>query len=459
MGAYHTALQQYDSSRFYYLAYIKDRQERKRLSWRRHVGTLVNIAESYLQQNQPEPALQYLQQAITILESPQIKPYAAYYLHFSNLMVGKALLLQKQYAKSRQVTEYALLQMPATGQRLRMEIADAYNTVAMACEALGDVPAALHYKNLYVQLHDSLLKKEQLDRINALEVRYRLAEKERVLAESQLKITQTTQQVRTRNLAIALFASIMALGLALLILWRRRQIHQQRLQNAQVEAIQKNLEIERLKAGMEGEEMERSRIARDLHDGIGGLLSAAKMNLELVNQKMGPQAPQDLREGITLVQEAASELRKTAHNLMPQILLTDGLAKAIEGYAKRLIGQRSIAFTMQVLGNPIALPPDMEFSLLRTLQELVHNIVKHAKATEALVQINYSNGQVLDITVEDNGGGFDLNAQKQGMGLQNIQQRVSLLGGHLDVQSSFGRGTSIYLEFALYAHNLHAATQ
>jgi signal transduction histidine kinase len=213
------------------------------------------------------------------------------------------------------------------------------------------------------------------------------------------------------------------------------------------------MEIERLQAAMTGEERERSRIARELHDGVGGLLSAAKMNLEFARSNVPESIKEDMATSVLLIQEAATELRKVAHNMMPALLLEEGLPKAIKLFCENLSTRDSTKIVFQMLGVPQKLNPAFELHVYRIVQELVHNIIKHAKAESALVQIAFSDDGGLNITVEDNGVGLPENRSAAGMGFKSIAERLKVLNGKMDVESSVGCGTSIYIELEQNQYN------
>jgi signal transduction histidine kinase len=158
-----------------------------------------------------------------------------------------------------------------------------------------------------------------------------------------------------------------------------------------------------------------------------------------------------LNEGIALLQEASSELRKTAHNLMPEILMHEGLPRAIQNYCASLSGKNSPVIQVQVLGRQQKLSPHFEFSIYRIVQELVHNMVRHSQATEGLVDLNYREDGGVDLTIEDNGVGLQTqkgNNTGEGLGLRNVKQRIKAIDGHLDIRSAPGMGTSFYIEFS-----------
>lgn len=450
-GAYHYALANNDSARYYYTEYLRERELLGLIGWQRKASCYVNIAETYLDERNAREAIRNLQKAKEILRSPVAAPYSQYYDGFTDLKLAQAYQIQGQHTQCIDLIESTLIRLGGTSDRLNMNIVDAYKVASLAYESVGNFEKALFYKNLFISKHDSLLKKENLDMINGMEVRYRMVEMDKELAESKLAVEAAKEKVQKRNLLVGIVLTLMVFGGALAFVWKRKNEHKQRLQLAKLDNMHRNLEIERLNATLAGEEMERNRIARELHDGVGGLLSAAKMNLELFEKKTPNIDKSDLNEGISLLQVASSELRKTAHNLMPEILMQEGLPKAIQNYCASLSGKNSPVIQVQVLGRQDKLSPHFEFSIYRIVQELVHNMVRHSNATEGLVELNYRDDGGVDLTIEDNGIGLpehNGNGRKDGLGLRNVEQRIKAIDGHLDIRSTPGMGTSFYIEFS-----------
>jgi two-component system, NarL family, sensor kinase len=342
-----------------------------------------------------------------------------------------------------------------TGTHLRGELLEAHKILADSYEATGDIKNALIQKNRYIVLNDSLMKRDKIDMINREEIRYRIVEKDKELAEQQLKIAAIENQFQSRNLltAIAVVAGLFTIiGFAL---WRKKNMHKQRLQQERIENLQTKLEIERLNATIQGEEKERSRIARELHDGIGALLTGAKMNFELVKKNEQYQHSEDFAEGIKLLEETASALRETAHNILPEVLLQEGLPHAVKAFCERLTGKGGTVIQFQVLGTPFDKNANFDLPVYRIIQELLQNIRKHASAGTALVQMNFHDDGGIDITVEDDGVGLVKEAinKSNGMGLKNVQERVRQLGGRIDINGATGKGTSIYMEFDAFKNS------
>ena len=223
--------------------------------------------------------------------------------------------------------------------------------------------------------------------------------------------------------------------------------NRQRLQTEQLRSWQQEQEIGQLKAIMKGEEQERTRIARELHDGIGGMLVSASLPLGAVREEH-PETTHirkldDLR---TILSDIASEVRKTAHNLMPDVLIRHSLEDALGIFCDNIAAGGQLEIDLQFQGNISGLDKSVELILYRITQELLQNVVKHAKASYAAVLIR-QDGDKLSITVEDNGIGVDPEHVHEGIGLQNLKYRIQALQGEISIMSAPGRNTTVYIEF------------
>jgi signal transduction histidine kinase len=203
---------------------------------------------------------------------------------------------------------------------------------------------------------------------------------------------------------------------------------------------------------LKGQEDERGRMARDLHDGLGGLLSGVKLsmnrmkdNLIITNENMAV-----FERSLDLIDTSIAELRRIAHNMMPEGLISYGLDEALKQYCSSINTNGMLQVTYQSVGLSERMPDAVEITAYRIIQELLNNILKHASATEAMVQIIRDEGR-LNIVVEDNGRGFDKNSlkEKKGAGWVNIGARVEYLKGQLELNSEPGKGTQVNIEFNL----------
>src|SRR5690606_4014938 len=189
------------------------------------------------------------------------------------------------------------------------------------------------------------------------------------------------------------------------------------------------------------------RLARELHDGIGGMLTAMKMNLSTARRK----APEltlnpSLTELMHMLEDTSSEVRKTAHNLMPDVLVQHALPEALMIFCNHI--HKELETELSCQGDFTQLDKATELMLYRMVQELMQNVLKHASATRASIELIIYEGKLL-LTVEDNGIGFDANEENKGFGLQNLRYRVAALQGKISITSEKNSSTIVHLEFDL----------
>ena len=152
------------------------------------------------------------------------------------------------------------------------------------------------------------------------------------------------------------------------------------------------------------------------------------------------------REAMNILEQMGDEIRKTAHNLMPDVLLKQNLQDAVQHYVDTVQEGSDLHIDYQSYGSFDDLNEEFKLNIYRIIQELLKNITRHACATYALVQLIRTEN-MLTVTVEDNGVGFNKDEVKNGIGLHNLQTRVSSLDGHFTLESEAGRGTTVFIEF------------
>jgi len=222
----------------------------------------------------------------------------------------------------------------------------------------------------------------------------------------------------------------------------------QKIKNKEIIALQQQQEIAKLEALIDGEENERRRIAQELHDGLNGDLSAIKYRLSTLEESgLSAIDTENLSKVINMIDESCAQVRSISHNLMPSSILEYGLIETIREYCIKINTSDTFKIDFQFFGNYIALSKKTETVIYRIIQELVTNILKHSKATKALIQFNYREDELF-ITVEDNGIGFDKKAISPGIGHKNIKTRIDFLNAQLDVDSS-SAGTSYTISIDL----------
>ncbi len=311
------------------------------------------------------------------------------------------------------------------------EISILYYLVAIY-EQTGRYPQALEQQKEMMQLKDSLQQINNLKVINELDIKYRTAEKNK-------QIALQANAVRIKNIWITTSIIVISSLLIVLLILQRQYRQRKKIYHQQEEITQ-------LRAMIKGEERERTRLARELHDGIGGMMAAISMGLSQLSEKKATGLPYQKLE--SLVSETAHEIRRTAHNLIPSVLERESLSEALRHYCAGLSIKEGLVIETHFNGPVNQLEQAPALFIYRIIQELLQNIVKHAAASLAEVQITVQEN-ILSIMVEDNGKGFDQDAIQPGMGLCNLQYRVNALHGHLSINSVQGKSTTVYIELQL----------
>ena len=365
------------------------------------------------------------------------------YAPSSYQLLGMIALTEKSYTQAEKYLQEGLQLARQAGQRemvfsILMELSKAQHGLkndAAAYEALREAFA----------IRDSVTEEKRLALMEEMQAKFDVAQKDNELKINQLSLDQRTRQ---RNsffvVALLLGALVLAVFFAL-----RSRIRIQKKIAAQESAIQKQtiLQLEQenkltaLQSMIEGQENERSRIALDLHDSLGGLLSSLKSHFAALGQPVSENPLWDKTNAI--IDEACVEVRRIAHNMMPRALAISGLKGALEDLAHDL-QQQGLHCELETDGLDESLPPAQSVTLYRIIQELSNNVVKHAAASHLLLQVLRRKGTLL-IVVEDDGKGFDVARalQQKGLGLSSIASRVQFLQGTLEWDSVPGEGTTV----------------
>lgn len=248
-------------------------------------------------------------------------------------------------------------------------------------------------------------------------------------------------QIRQRNiyLGAAVLLILAVIGIGYLIYSRRRAEARATLQ----QEINRQQEITAREI-LNAEERERRRMGSDLHDGVGQLLSSALLSINrLAGQVVGDEQKKLASQTLALVTEGYDEIRTISHQIIPNALLKYGLSAAVRDFLGK-IDERTIKVSLSITGITDRLDEQTETILYRVIQETTANVIKHAKASDLIIQLT-KDADGIDLTIEDNGKGFDVKQleKAEGIGMKNIYSRVSFLKGTVDLQSSPGKGTLV----------------
>ncbi len=334
----------------------------------------------------------------------------------------------------------------------KLDQMDALNNLSDANSKLGKFDVAMRYNQHYLKLRDSL----ELKYKNAtnLKINYEEQQKQKALLEKQEAENQSKE-----ILIYSLIAGIVLISLLFFAVLRGNKQKQlakiaeknRLIESQRVEELLKNQELKSMNAMMVGQEEERKRIARDLHDRLGSMLAMVKNHFKSVETSIDSIKDANTtlyKKANSLLDEACEEVRKISQDMASGVLTKFGLTAALEDLKVTLEESKRLEVEFIAHGLSERLPLELEITIYRIIQELISNILKHAKSSEISIQLLKSkNG--LNIIVEDNGVGFNTDNNNTGMGLKNIQSRVDSLNGELKIDSTFKKGTTVTIDIPL----------
>lgn len=322
-------------------------------------------------------------------------------------------LAKREWAKA---TEWAQLALK-TDSSDPYHCVELYRALSKAYLYLNDKSKAEKYALKAFNTLENYTNKQYLSALGESEIKYETQKKEMQI--------DALQKEKKQSWIINIIVGILMLILLTLLItvWRW---YRQRKQLNEKEKL-----LVETQATIAGETAERSRLARDLHDGLGSMLTAVKINLEQLNSTN--------KNTMTVLDEAMKELRRVAHHLMPDVLQREGLNVALENFCTSLplVEYYSAGYTKRVSIN-------LEEMLYRFAQELVNNAIKHSKATDISLQLLRDEENVT-VIVCDNGIGMNKDAEKKGSGIKGIRSRLGVFHGRIDIDSVAGEGTEIHI--------------
>lgn len=339
--------------------------------------------------------------------------------------LGEAFLSLKDYKKAQTYAEKALALAEQYNYASLKPFA--YRTLSVAYGKLGNELASLRAYRREATLRDSL---GIARRLVALADMRRVYEVDSARLEQQIAL-----QTRTRNFLLIGVFLLSAFGIALIVYSRT-------LRQKNYELARKKREIE--EAFLKGQTTERKRVASELHDNLGGLLSAAKLSLQILDPSQLEHHEREIYDNVVeMMIDACRQVRTLSHNMLPEDLEREGLIPVFDRLIYKLNSAGMTQFSLQTNGDlPARLTPEIEFNLYLIGFELCNNVLKHAKATHTFVTLQRSGSRIV-LTVADNGKGIPTQRVEEGMGLQNIRQRTSDIRGTLSIESQPNGGTMI----------------
>ena len=329
--------------------------------------------------------------------------------------------------------------------------AEIYRWLAEYYTATGKPAAGAEFFELHIALRDTLDQQKKARLAYEMETRQLEAQKlSEILQLTQEKESAANKASLRRKMNYTLLALLVVciglLGFTWLSMRKNRVIARQQKDLFNKELLLKDKEgaIARMHALVDGQELERKRVATELHDGLGALIAGTTMQVQALERSDKNPGNGKIAAIRARLEEAYEEVRRISHRMMPGTLAKRSLPDAIRQLCDDLKGPGDVDIDFQVIGTAVPLDEEREMAILRIVQELLNNVTKHARATEVIAQLSYLDGEVA-LSVADNGVGFNKSRIKsmQTMGIQSITSRVAYLRGNLEIDTSPGKGTEV----------------
>lgn len=394
------------------------------------LSSMVTLAEILYTQQKVDSSIYYYEQVDGIATQVGLN----YFNLLAKTGMVRAYTTKRNYRQATAIGKEALT-LPI-GNEHRSNLEKLYRHYAMALYHTGAYADAYEYLDRSYQISDSILSSENKEIVNNITAKYETVKKDKKLAQNELMLQQQSQLIYERNVYVTgLIVAVVILLLVVVIVRMRNRYKLKELDE------QKRIQV--LQAQVSGEEKERVRIAKELHDGVANELAVIKMYLEnLPKGAVEASANERLSKIAGIAANAHTELRRVSHNLYPVKLLSKGWADAVEDYLHTIndsYGKLDINITKL---SELNLPKAQQLLAFRLVQEMMGNAIKHSNASTITVAVLLSAEQ-LSITVEDDGVGIPKVVLEDNSKFVTIREHVSVLEGILEIDSTEGRGTSI----------------
>ncbi|HOX83223.1 MAG TPA: sensor histidine kinase [Chryseolinea sp.] len=403
-------------------------------------STLNNIGNTLRKKGELAKAETFFQQSLALIEPDDYYHLATDYLNLTQVNsdlqnMKKAFLYNDSslyYANKSNNTE---------------KLRDAYEIAYQLNQKQGNFKKAFEYVKHLMEIKDSVLNKDKAEIIYEMESRFQSEKKELQIVQLRNEtLTKDLELQQSRTIVWWVIASVLLVGALIFWLFKRHQF------KLRFDRVKENEELQRQRfsAVIEAEENERARVAKDLHDGLGQLLSAAKLSLTAVSLPSDDMQGQLLNNSIQVLDQATQEVRSISHNLMPVALMELGLKEALEDMILKINESKLLNIQFLIEGIEARLPAPIEVAVYRIIQEVINNMIKHSRADRIEVNV-LAKGNTLHLSISDNGVGFEkeMITKSKGLGWKSVFSRIAMLKGNIEVDTQPGKGTNINIQFAI----------
>jgi len=328
-----------------------------------------------------------------------------------------------------------------------------YKNIAKCYKAVNKNNDAFTFLQYYAALQDSILSEKRINALNNLAYKHSSDKKTREISLLELEKNYAFESNQQQKRALSVLG--IAFGLLILVIYYINRFYKEKINNAsiikqqndkinqqKINELQDKIQINSMHSMLSGQELERERISKDLHDSLGGLLSTIKLQVDnLASKESKVELIPEYKKATQLLDTAVGEVRSISQNLQPVALNKLGLIAALNDLINRYNTSSGPEIHFQHFGIPAHLDQMVSLGIFRIIQEIMNNAIKHAKASEIIVQLNHEYEHII-IHVEDDGVGFDSTLKYNSMGLENIKSRVNYLKGTIEIDSRPDYGTS-----------------
>ena len=429
LGAVFFNLNVYDSALIYSQKASKEFEEINNQQFL--AASICNSGMAYHKLGKQQEALQTLNEAKTLYEKYDNKKELAFVLVYLAGIDRETGNIAKGIEAAKQGLSIA------ENIGAKEEIMKAHKELSLLHAAGQNFKEAFFEYHLYDSAKDSLFEHEKSKQISELQTRYETEKKEAKI--NLLTVDNELKDARIRQNSILLVGLFLFIGILFAIgkLWQNRV---KLKQEAELNSAKAELRQQQLQAVIASQEEERKRFAADLHDGLGQMISALRLGLSKESVDEG-----SVKYSLGLLSDMNSEIRNIAFNLMPQVLMKEGLHEALKEFADRITKSGGVTIDVQTFNLNPNMSSIERIALYRICQEWVNNSIKYSGCKHIMIQA-VQHPEELVITIEDDGNGFDKEnlTQGKGNGWKNINSRLSLIHGSIEIDSQEGRkGTMV----------------
>ncbi|MCF6342608.1 MAG: sensor histidine kinase [Bacteroidales bacterium] len=397
----------------------------------------ISLGAIYEEGDKPELSFQYINKALQIAK--RMKNFRAEthaYFKMAHYYLDKGKLTEAENYFKQTIGKAEI-----TGDI--QHLSHSYKNLSAIQEKHGDFVNALASYQMSKQLNDSIFNEEKLEIIYQLEAAYEKKKDEaEILRLSNVNALQEVLNLNLRLIAAAIFFLVVLL-LGMIFLIRLKNKKNKIIAGQLILQLEEEQKLMTAQSVIVGQENERKRIAQELHDGIGVLLSTASIHFSNIEESSADKkTAQMLKKANKLLKEAGGQVRKISHDIMPGVLSRFGLQEALEDIFENVEDIGSIEVECKIELDEGRLSENTEIVLYRIVQEMLNNTLKHAKAKKISFHLKIEADE-LHIIYNDDGQGFNQDdvQPERGLGLSGIKSRIDLLKGKMQLSSEKGKGT------------------